>query len=68
MERPLLRIPTVHMMTCTATSGISFHVFKNDKNAIVHSLQAKGITAYEKIKSSHFLAVMRVMVAASYAS
>lgn len=47
VERPLLRIP-MHVTTRTATSGVSFHVFKNDKNAIVHSLRGKGITAYEK--------------------
>lgn len=36
------------MMTRTATSGISFNVFKNDKNAIVHSLAAKATAAYEE--------------------
>lgn len=54
VERLLLRIPMLRMMTRTATPGISFHDFKNDKNAIVHSLQEKGVTAYEKSYSAIF--------------
>lgn len=49
VERPLLRIPMLRMMTRTATSGISFHVCKNGKNVIVHSSQEKKkIIVYEE--------------------
>lgn len=54
VERPLLRILMLNIMTRTATSGISFHVFKNDRNVIVHSLRAKGTTAYEMSNSDIF--------------
>lgn len=37
VERTLLRIPMLHMMAHTATSGISFHDLTNDKNVFVHS-------------------------------
>ena len=54
VEGPLPRIPKLHMMTCTASSGFSFHVDRNYKNPTVHSSQAKQIIVLKTSNSTMF--------------